>query len=364
MKILVFTSRYTAGRDIISEDFGRQVRIFEHLSKLGHKIDFFCVDYKKLENKNMNLHGMRIFIKPFKSLKFFSLLSELRKTIKSNSYDIIIATSDPLWGVIGYFMSKNHRIKFVYDVQDNYKLYESYRIPFFGLFERHAARNADLVICASNPLTDETRKIRKKKTITIPNGVDMGIFKPIDRVKSRKMLNLPLDAKIISYMGSIQKLHGVDILVKTFESLRKEVKDIKLLLAGNVINPGENFDFGKGGIIYLGSLPQKKVIYAINASDVLVIPYPDNSFTRFMQAPYKLMEFMACNVPLVITDAGEMHKSMKDKKLVAKAGSVDDLKEKIKYALTLKKVNSRDVAAEYGWGRIAKKLDKAIKEMS
>jgi len=51
MKILVFTSRYTAGRDIISEDFGRQVRIFEHLRKLGHKIDFFCVDYKKLESR-------------------------------------------------------------------------------------------------------------------------------------------------------------------------------------------------------------------------------------------------------------------------------------------------------------------------
>jgi len=43
MKILVFTSRYTATRDIISEDFGRQIRLFEQLRKFGHKIDFFCV---------------------------------------------------------------------------------------------------------------------------------------------------------------------------------------------------------------------------------------------------------------------------------------------------------------------------------
>ncbi|MBI2101501.1 glycosyltransferase family 4 protein [Candidatus Woesearchaeota archaeon] len=363
MKILVFTSRYTAGRDIISEDFGRQVRIFEQLGKLGHKIDFFCVDYKRLENKSLYLHGMRIFIKPFKPLKFFSLLSELRKTMKSNNYDILIATSDPLWGVIGYFMSKKRGIKFVYDVQDNYRLYESYRIPFFGLFERHAARNADLVICASNALTDDVKGIRKKKTITIPNGVDMGVFKPLDKANSRKMLKLPLDAKIISYMGSIQKLHGVDILIKTFEELRKDVKGARLMLAGKVINANEGFDLRKKYIIYLGSLPQKKVVSAINATDVVVIPYPNNSFTRYMQAPYKLMEFMACNVPLVITDAGEMHKSMKDKKLVAKAGSIDDLKEKIKYALRLKKLNSRDVAAEYDWENIASKLNAVIRDM-
>ena len=33
MKILVLTSRYTATRDIIGEDFGRQTRLFEALKK-------------------------------------------------------------------------------------------------------------------------------------------------------------------------------------------------------------------------------------------------------------------------------------------------------------------------------------------
>ena len=47
MRILVLTSRYTATRDIINEDFGRQTRLFEALKKLNHNIDFFCADYKK-----------------------------------------------------------------------------------------------------------------------------------------------------------------------------------------------------------------------------------------------------------------------------------------------------------------------------
>ena len=163
MKILVFTSRYTAARDIISEDFGRQVRLFEQLRKFGHKIDFFCVDYKKFENKNTKLHGINVFIRPFKPARFFSFLSNLRELVMNKNYDLIIATSDPLWGVIGYFLSKKYKKKFVYDIQDNYLLYKSYKIPFLGFFERYVTRNSDLVICASNILTNNTKKIRKKK---------------------------------------------------------------------------------------------------------------------------------------------------------------------------------------------------------
>tara|TARA_Y100000310_G_scaffold247803_1_gene253536 strand:- start:25427 stop:26527 length:1101 start_codon:yes stop_codon:yes gene_type:complete len=364
MKILVFTSRYTATRDIINEDFGRQVRLFERLRDLGHEIDFFCVDYKKMENKNLYLHKMRIFIRPFKHLKFFNLLSDLRKVIKNDNYDLLIATSDPLWGVIGYFMSKKYKIPFVYDIQDNYLVYKSYKLPFFGLFERHVVKNSDLVMCAGNILTQNAMKIRKKKTITIPNGVDTKLFRPLDKISSRKKLKLPSDKKIISYIGSLQKIQGVDILIKAYEDLRDEIKNLNLLLVGNIGTASkESFDFDKKGLIYLGSLSQKNVSFAINASDLMVIPYPKNKFTEVMFSPYKIMEFMACDKPLVITDAGEMYRHIDDKKMIAKAGNIEDLKEKIRYALKLKKVNSRKTAMKFDWKNIASRLDKAIREL-
>lgn len=366
MKILVFTSRYTATRDIINEDFGRQVRLFENLRKFGHKIDFYCVDYKNLEHKDTYLHNIKVFIRPFSYLKFFSFLSDLRKVIKSNKYDLIISTSDPLWGIIGYFLAKKFKTRFAYDIQDNYELYKSYKIPFLSLIEKHVTKKADLVMCASNILTDKVKKIRKKKTITIPNGVDTEIFKPMDKIKARKRLKIPLNTKIISYIGSIQMMQGIDILFETFQELRKEIKDLKLMIAGRIVTVyKEVFDkknLNKDGIIYLGSLPQKEVVYAINAADVLVLPYPKNSFTEVMYAPYKLVEYMACNKPVVITDAGEMNKNVKNKKMIAKAGSVNDLKEKIKYALKLKKVNSRADSLKFSWENIASKLNDSIKK--
>tara|TARA_Y100000310_G_scaffold345466_1_gene465308 strand:- start:18481 stop:19578 length:1098 start_codon:yes stop_codon:yes gene_type:complete len=361
MKILVFTSRYTAGRDIIDEDFGRQVRLFEQLRKFGHKIDFFCVDYRKYEYKNLKLHGINVFIRPFKPARLFGLLSYLKKIIKKGNYDLMIATSDPLWGVMGYFAAKKHKIKFVYDIQDNYLIYKSYKLPFFGFLERYATRNSDLVICASDLLSENTKKIRKKKTVTIPNGVNTKIFRPLGKAGSRKKLKLPVDGKIISYIGSIQKIQGVDILIKTFESLKNENKNIRLLIVGGLGTVvKENFDFKNDGIIYLGSIPQKNVVYAINASDVLVIPYPKNKFTEVMMAPYKIVEFLACNKPVVITDVGEMHRLVKDNKIIAKAGNTRDLKEKIKYALRVKKVNSRGIALKFDWKNIASKLNDTL----
>ena len=357
MRILVFTSRYTASRDIINENFGRQVRLFEQLAK-SNEIDFFCADYKKLENKNTNLHGIRVFIRPFSPFRLLSFLSEFRKILENKKYDMIVAASDPLWGVIGYHFAGKYKIKFVYDIQDDYRIYKSYKIPFFGLFERNIVRNSDLVMCASNVLVSDARKIRNKKTIMVPNGVDTNIFKPMAKQLSRKKLKLPLDAKIISYIGSVQKIQGVDILMEAFEELKKEIKNIKLLIVGRIgtVNK-ENFDFNKDGIIYLGSLPQKDVVFAINASDAIVIPYPKNIFTNVMFAPYKLVEFLACNKPVVITDAGEMQKHIKDKRMVAKAGNVDDLKEKIKYALKLEKVNSRNATMKFEWKNIAKEME-------
>ena len=101
MRILVLTSRYTASRDIINEDFGRQTRLFEALKKLGLGVDFFCADYNKFENKNTKLHGINVMIRPFSFFIFFSFLNSLNKLIKNNEYDILVATSDPLWGILG-----------------------------------------------------------------------------------------------------------------------------------------------------------------------------------------------------------------------------------------------------------------------
>ena len=83
MEILVLTSRYTANRDIIVEDFGRQTRLFSALRKLVHGIDFFVADYRKYENKNIKLHGINVMIRPFGIFSILSFLINFDSALKN-----------------------------------------------------------------------------------------------------------------------------------------------------------------------------------------------------------------------------------------------------------------------------------------
>jgi len=361
MKILIFTSRYTATRDIISEDFGRQVRLFEQLRKFGHKIDFFCVDYRKLENKNLILHKMRIFIRPFKPIKLFSFLFDLKKVIKNGNYDLMIATSDPLWGVFGYYFARKYDMKFLYDLHDNYEVYQSYKLPFFSLIDKRIIKKADIITTVSNTLKKKINNIRKEKIFVIENGADLDLFKPKNKIKSRKKLNLPLNAKIIAYSGSIQKMQGIDLLTEAFSILKKDIGNLYLVLAGRKSIKSERLNLDGENIIWLKELNQKGVADLINAADVTVVPNTANNFTKYC-FPYKIIEYMACNSKIVSTKVGDIGEILQ-KDSLCKPGSVNDLVEKIRSKLnSTKKINYRKIAKRYSWHNIAKKLDIIIRK--
>jgi glycosyltransferase involved in cell wall biosynthesis len=361
MRILVLTSRYTASRDIIGEDFGRQIRLFEALKKFNHKIDFFCADYRKFESKKTNLHKIEVFIEPFSLFYSVSFILKLDKTIKKNKYDLLFITSDPLWSIFGHFLSKKYKIPLVYDIQDNFKTYKTFNFPLVKMFHKKAIKSARIVTCASNILKDDIKDLRKKGVITVPNGVDLNLFRPLGMQESRKKLGLPKDAKIISYIGTIQRLAGTDILIKCFKELKKEIPSLHLLIVGRISAEEKGkFDFGAKGLIFKGSITQKEVVYAINASDVLVLPYPLNEFTRVMLAPYKLVEFMACNRPIVITKVGEMSDLLRNEKFVAQPNNIADLANKIEYALKIKKINHRKKVKKFSWDSIAKNLNSKL----
>ena len=360
MKILVFTSRYTATRDIIIEDFGRQVRLFEQLRKFGHKIDFFCVDYRKYEYRNVKLHGIDIFVRPFKPIRFFSLFSLLKKVIKEGNYDLIIATSDPLWGIFGYYYARKYGIKFLYDLHDNYEVYQSYKLPFFSLIDKIIMKKADIITTVSSTLKKKINNLRRKKVFVVENGADLDLFKPKNKIKSRKKLNLPLNAKIIAYSGSIQKMQGINFLTEAFEVLKKDIDNLYLVLAGRKRVKSERLNLDGKNIIWLKELDQKGVADLINATDVAVVPNTTNNFTKYC-FPYKIIEYMACNSKIVSTNVGDIGNILQ-KDSLCKPGNVNDLVEKIKLKLnSTKKTNYRKIARRYSWHNIAKKLDKIIR---
>ena len=356
MKILVIMKRFGANKDMVMQNFGRQVRLFEPLTK-KHKIDFLCPDYKKHENKDIRIKGINYYIRPYSSLKHFRFLKELKKLIRKNDYDYIVGSTDPLLGILGHLYAKKFNTGYVYDMQDEYSCYDSYKIPFVKYLDKKAVKNSDIVLTVSNSLNRYIRKFRKKPTYTIQNGIDLKVFKKTEKKNARKILNLP-KGKIIIYIGEVSKFKGVDILIEAFKEVKKTIPDSYLLLSGKV---SDNINVNQNSIIYEEYPKRNDIVTALNAADVAVLPNKKNIFSEYC-FPYKLAEYIASNLPIVATALGDSSIMLsKFKNSLCKPNDKYDMAEKLIYALKRnKKVNYSSLLRNLTWEALSKKLNRIM----
>jgi len=134
MKILFLAKRFTSGKDVIKDNFGRQIHMAEQLQKRGHIIHFLAVDYKKKQRFDSKIAGMKISVRPLSMLSLLAFLLNLRKRIKKEKYDVIFASSDPIFGIITLIVKQ--KTPFIYDIQDIYDVYKSYYFPFVKMLEK------------------------------------------------------------------------------------------------------------------------------------------------------------------------------------------------------------------------------------
>lgn len=351
MKILVLMKRFGAGKDMVKGDYGRQVRLFENIAKLGHKIDFFVPDYKKGERKNVALHGMKFCIRPYSLLGHIIFMNELKSMAEKEKYDCIFGTTDPLLGIMGYYISRKYNIKYIYDMQDEYSSYASYRIPFVKWLDKKAVIGSDIVTTVSDSLKNYVKTFRKKPTYAIQNGINLEPFKA-GRKKLRKKLNLP-DGKIIIYVGEISRFKGVDILMDSFDEVRKLVPNAYLLLSGPVVD----VDIKHEGVIYRKFPLRHEVIKALRASDAAVLPNIRNRFSEYC-FPYKLAEYMAAGIPIVATDIGDASLVLSGfSDLLCRPGDKYDMAAKISKALSGNaRPDYRKILKSLEWKTLSNKL--------
>lgn len=357
MKILVIMKRFGANKDMVMQDFGRQIRLFEQLAK-KHIIHFLCPDYKKKESKIISRNRIKYIVMPASFLSLISFYNSLESLAKKEKYDAIIATTDPLIGILGYYFSKKHKIPFAYDLQDNFESYGAYKLPFVRYFDRRAVKNADIVFAVSESLKNLVSKFRKKPTYVIQNGIDLSLFKKIDKKNVRKKLSLPLNGRIIVYVGEISKAKGAAVMLDAFEIVRKKVPDAYLLLSGEV---QKGISIKRTNIIFEKFPQRENIVSALNASDVALIPNLESPFSKYC-FPYKALEYMAMGLPIVATDMGDVSLLLKKYKgSLCKPNNAYDMAEKI--ISKLEKPGNVDYSSDVKslkWKVLADKLDGAI----
>jgi teichuronic acid biosynthesis glycosyltransferase TuaC len=115
----------------------------------------------------------------------------------------------------------------------------------------------------------------------IANGVDFELFHPIPRAEARAALGWDQDRYYILFGNDSNKYRkNFPLAQATIERLHARGISAELVVAGG--------------------LPQIKVVYYMNASNALLLP------SMYEGSPNVVKEAMACNVPVVATDVGDV----------------------------------------------------------
>ncbi len=363
MKILLLMKRFSTNRDMIIENFGRETRLFSEIRRLGHTVTILCADQVKKERKTTKLNGMAVEIYPFGLANIFKFTAAATAMAADN--EVVIGSTHPLLGYIAHLAAKRTGRKMVYDIRDNYETYNFTNLPLLkkGILPRmvnnHVIRSCDLAVCVSESLRSKIAERRKNKpTVVVKNGVNTKFFRPLSKAICRRKLDILAKAPVIVYTGHISKERGADKLIEAFTKIRAQKPEAILLMSGQV---DKDINTKQEGIIYKELPRRKDVVVGINSADVAVVPQPENETTKYA-FPYKLMEYMACGVPVVATAIGDVKELLRDYPgSLAEPGNTEDLAYKITIALNnKKKVKYGRTVAEYTWEKLARKLNSEL----
>lgn len=132
-------------------------------------------------------------------------------------------------------------------------------------------------------------------------GVDFSMFKPRSKYYARKKLNLPQNAFIMLYVGSMVKSKGVDKIIKAYSILKKKYPQVFLMFVGaKKTDPIYSQALCKADKI-VGITDNNLLPYYYNASDVYCF-YGDKKTTHYAGIGTAPTEALASNIKVISTN--------------------------------------------------------------
>jgi len=174
--------------------------------------------------------------------------------------------------------------------------------------ETEVMATADRIIAFSPHERDAMARLYgadPNKVSLVPCGVDLSVFRPLDQKAVRERLGLNGE-KILLYVGRVEPLKGLDLLVETAAQMDSE-DGVRMIVVGADANGGQEMDRVKqlakerdleDQIDFVGQVDHNDLPLYYNAADVCVVPSYYESFGLVA------LESMACGTPVVATRVG------------------------------------------------------------
>jgi glycosyltransferase involved in cell wall biosynthesis len=277
----------------ISFAYNRQ-GLINYLEKtIPKNVELFLFVPKECKNK---FSSKRVKIYESKKGKY-SCFKDLRKFCKINSIERILNLGSlPQEGIYMTFASLLTKTDFVcYLVIDpleflNQKItFWSVKSFFQTLFLFPISLfSRKFLVCSK-----DIKKICNKFILNVsqlPDTVNTDLFKPQNKLVVRKKLNLPLNKKIIIFVGRIIYEKGADLI---FQSALKN-PEISYLLIGE--KPSKLKTPKISNLIFINPMPKEKLADYYCAADLCLFPSRGEGFGLVPR------EAMACETPALVSD--------------------------------------------------------------
>lgn len=206
----------------------------------------------------------------------------------------------------------------------------------------------------------KTFRIPEDKIRVIPLGVGEQ-YRPVKGKKFfrdfRERLGIPMP--YVLYVGNIMPHKGIPVLLEAFKQIVSPA-DLDLVIVGGSLlqDPALRQRAADLEILSrvrnLGRLSDDDLVLAYNAAEVLVMPSAYEGFGL------PALEAMACNTPVIVSDAASLPEIVGSAAMIFKAGDSTELAEALRTVLKEPSVRrdlsqkGRNHARTYTWARTAR----------
>lgn len=186
--------------------------------------------------------------------------------------------------------------------------------------ERRAMAESSTVVAASEIEADELVELYgadRRRLAIVPCGVDTELFRPMRQSDARAALGRDQCERLVLFVGRIEQIKGVDVLLKALGLLFFRRPDLRsevcLVVVGGALDPGDDASETEkvtelrrlvhanrmeDRVDFVGSLDQERLATWYSAADICAVPSLTESFGLVA------LESMACGTPVVATRVG------------------------------------------------------------
>jgi len=359
MKILHVTKKYPdalGGDAIVVQNLEKQQ------IKNGHKVFILTTNCDEIINKKtVTKFGLKDTPSNLDKITFRRILSLIQlyfksfKILREIKPDVVHSHSVDI-GFVMSFACRKYKIPIInhfhsglfYNKREDFVRFIIMRIVL-GL-----SKFEGIITINENDFNQSKGKFNK--LFFIPNGLDLKEFKFYKNTIKEKYTVL--------FAGRLEKYKGLKYLLESIKIVKKEFKDIKLIVVGNgdYLSQCENLSKKLGlqnNVMFIGKLSHKSLDLEYKKCSVFVLP----SYTSSETFGIVLLESLACKTPVITTDivgiANDIKKNncgivVKTKDSQALAESIIKILNNPKLAKQMGENGRKLVEQKYTWEKIAK----------